>query len=84
MLDAAIRPQVTAFCALYRRITGNPDFDAARCWFFEIFSPAYLYVSTPVTFDHPDGGETKSADFYHRLQRHCTENALRTIGLLPK
>ncbi len=81
IIDRHLKPSVKAFCEIYRKITGNDDFDSAFCWFLFIISPMYIYSGSPGLIDslHPEGGVANG--FERRLQFLTTSRLLSGLGL---
>lgn len=79
--ELAIKPLAEHFGAVFRRITGNADPDAARCWFMNIICSGGIFAAnlSPVHVMKP--GEPVDYRFFRKIQRSVTENALFAVGL---
>ncbi len=81
IIERHIKPDARIFCEIYRKITGNDDFESAFCWYMFMICPKYLYSACPGMIDlfHPEG--KVSAAFDRRLQHFTTRQLLNGLGL---
>ncbi|HCG25128.1 MAG TPA: hypothetical protein DE060_03615 [Lentisphaeria bacterium] len=81
IVERHIRPGMRFFSDIFRRISGNDDFETAFCWYLFLICPKYLCSACPGMIDlfHPQGAVSESFD--RRLQHFTTKLLLSGLGL---
>lgn len=81
VIEKHIKPLVSVFYDVYRKITGSDDFDSAFCWFLILVCPNYVSMVNPGMIDplHPAG--KIPGTFRRRLQYMTARILLHGLGL---
>ncbi len=81
IVERHINKDVRCFCDIYKKITGNEDFESAFCWYLFLICPKYMYSACPgmINLFHPKGKVSDTFD--RRLQHFTTKILLSGFGL---
>ena len=76
IIDRHIRPGIDTFLKVYRKITGNEDFESAFCWYLFLICPMFMCSGSPdmINLFHPKG--EISNGFVPRLRLFTTQQLL--------
>lgn len=82
IIDKHMTDGVRTFAEVYRRITGNDDFETAFCWYLFMICPIYLYSGMPemINLFHANG--QVAPGFERRLLHFSTQQMLIGFHLI--
>ena len=66
---------------LYRRVSGNPDPDSARCWSLRILAAPMVFTANLTEFSRFRRGASVNAKLYRKLEEVTIREALFAVGL---
>ena len=81
ILNEIFIPGCIRYTRTYARITGSTDYRRARCWAMSVFSPAFIYATTPTVIDDTCPGKRADDHFYDELKKWSIKVALYGLGL---
>lgn len=76
IIDKYMKNNVRTFFEIYKRITGNDDFETAFCWYLFLICPVFLYSGMPemINLFHANG--QVAPGFERRLLHFSTQQML--------
>ena len=81
ILNEIFVPGCIRYTKTYARITGSTNYRRARCWAMSVFSPAFIYATTPTVIDDTCPGKRADDHFYDELKNWSINIALYGLGL---
>ena len=81
ILNGIFVPGCIRYTKTYARITGSTNYRRARCWAMSVFSPAFIYATTPTVIDQTCPGKRADDHFYDELKNWSINVALYGLGL---
>lgn len=81
LIERHMKPMVTVFAEVYRRISGNADFETAFCWYLFVTAPLFIHSGNAELLDllHPEN--RVGGGFSRRMLYFCTQQVLTGFGL---
>ena len=66
---------------LYRRVSGNPDPDPARCWSLRILAAPMVFTANLTEYSRFRRGGSVNAKLYRKLEEVTIRESLFAVGL---